>query len=88
MENQNKFPTKLEQITNLAVAGKDVVLGFLKSGKIKASSQMEKERIEICLTCDRLTDEFKCSECGCFMKVKAKLLTQNCPLRKWPQKEY
>jgi hypothetical protein len=87
MENQN-LPPLLEQITNLAVAGRDTVLGFLKSGKIRASSQMHKERMEICLACDKLTDDFRCSQCGCFIKVKSALLTQDCPLRKWPHKEY
>lgn len=89
MESQNhNLPPFLEQITNLALAGRDVVLGFLKSGKVQASSQMEKDRIEICLTCDKLTNDFRCEQCGCFVKPKAKLLTQNCPLRKWPQKNY
>lgn len=88
MENQNDLPPFLEQITNLATAGRDIVLGFLKSGKIKASSQMHKDRMEVCLACDKLTDDFRCSQCGCFIKAKSQLLTQDCPLRKWPQKEY
>ena len=88
MENQNDLPPFLEQVTNLAAAGRDVVLGFLKSGKIKTSSEMFKDRMEVCLGCDKLTDDFRCSQCGCFIKAKAQLLSQDCPLRKWPHKEY
>lgn len=89
MESQSSnLPPLLEQITNLAGTTKTVLLGFLKNGQVKASCQMEKDRIEICLACEKLTDDFRCQECGCFIKVKAKLLTANCPLRKWPQKEY
>jgi hypothetical protein len=85
---QPELPPLLEQVTNLALAGRDVVLGFLKSGKIKASSEMMKDRMEVCLACDKLTDDFRCSQCGCFIKAKAGLLTQDCPLRKWPHKDY
>ena len=88
MENQNNLPPSLEMIKNLADTSRSVLLEFLKSGRVKASSQMEKDRIEACLSCDKLTDDFRCTQCGCFIRIKAKLLTSNCPLRKWPQKEY
>jgi Family of unknown function (DUF6171) len=88
MENQSNLPPLLNQIANLAIAGRDTVLEFLKSGKVKASSQMHKDRMEICLACDKLTDDFRCSQCGCYIRAKSQLLSQDCPLRKWPHKEY
>ena len=41
-------------------------------------------RFNICLGCDRLYKRTKtCKECGCFMKVKARLDFTTCPLGKW-----
>lgn len=44
-----------------------------------------KQRIEICLDCDRLMSKhFKvCKECGCFVPWKTKLESASCPLGKW-----
>ena len=88
MENsKEKYPPILEQIHSVSLAARDTLIGFLKTGKVKASSEMQKERMEICLSCPHLTDEFRCSVCGCFSKVKSSLAHEDCPLRKWPHKE-
>ena len=41
-----------------------------------------KMRWDLCLSCEFLKDN-KCSECGCFMKVKHKLKMAKCPIGKW-----
>ena len=41
-------------------------------------------RISTCKSCEylfKLTNT--CKKCGCFMSVKAKLTTSNCPMNKW-----
>ena len=41
-------------------------------------------RFSICETCPSLLKATKqCKECGCFMKLKVKLLNAECPLKKW-----
>ena len=80
----NELPPLLEQIGNLTGTSRDVLLGFLKTGKVLASSDMEKRRAEICLKCDKLTEDWRCSDCGCFLKVKLRTLYADCSLRKWP----
>ena len=45
------------------------------------------KRWEICKSCEFLTDTNRCLKCGCFMKVKTRVATVACPIRKW-DKEY
>ena len=49
-----------------------------------AQLQAESEkRWEICETCPSLIRFNRCKECGCFMKIKTKLVNSSCPLDKW-----
>lgn len=42
------------------------------------------KRLEICNDCPRLFKKtWTCKECGCFMKIKARLENSECPLKKW-----
>ena len=40
------------------------------------------ERLATCYGCDKLQDN-RCSECGCFVKLKASLVTEHCPWLLW-----
>lgn len=49
-----------------------------------ASDELRSIRIEICNSCPELfalTNQ--CKKCGCFVKHKTKLVSQECPLGKW-----
>ena len=37
------------------------------------------KRLEICNSCEFLTDNNRCEKCGCFMKLKTKLKGVVCP---------
>lgn len=67
-------------------AAKSALLGFLRSGKVKTTNDLQKQRIQVCLECEKLSEDFRCHVCGCFVKKKAALMTQDCPLKKWPHK--
>ena len=41
------------------------------------------ERMEMCKSCDKLTPINICSECLCFMPIKTRLRSSECPLKKW-----
>ena len=41
------------------------------------------ERYSICEQCPNLTEEARCTECGCFMKKKVNLAASSCPIEKW-----
>jgi hypothetical protein len=50
----------------------------------KVSADVSKERINICLGCDRLFKPTnQCKECGCVMTWKTQLPHASCPLGKW-----
>jgi hypothetical protein len=41
-------------------------------------------RYNTCKGCDKfIASSARCLECGCFMKVKVKLLNATCPVGKW-----
>ena len=49
-----------------------------------ADSELADSRYKICLECPRLIRATKqCRECGCFMAIKTKLATAQCPIGKW-----
>lgn len=41
------------------------------------------QRLEKCKDCPSLQDGFVCTECGCYMGIKASWLEQKCKLNKW-----
>jgi hypothetical protein len=57
---------------------------FLKKNIEVSENSLYSKRVSICSKCDRLfSPTFQCKECGCFMKIKAKLENARCPLGKW-----
>lgn len=46
-------------------------------------SNIVARRIELCKACDRLTSFNICKECGCFMPVKTRIKSAECPIGKW-----
>lgn len=52
----------------------------------RATEDLYKQRLDICLSCDKLIKLTKqCSMCGCFMVQKTKLAHASCPAGKWSQ---
>lgn len=48
------------------------------------SDEEIKKRAEECSTCPSLNkEEYKCGECGCYLKYKIPWATSECPLNKW-----
>lgn len=41
------------------------------------------ERMDICKTCPELGALNRCSQCGCFMNIKTRIYSSQCPLGKW-----
>ena len=56
--------------------------------KIWVIKEVAQSRFDICKQCDNLnTENFRCSECGCYMKWAVKLANHKCPIDKW-EKDY
>lgn len=45
--------------------------------------EKEEQRYALCEGCPNLLSTKQCSQCGCFMPAKTKLLHANCPIGKW-----
>jgi len=60
-------------------------MSFLKEfvNYFQADSDIIHNRIKHCRGCDFLTSSFRCIKCGCFMKVKTRLIGSKCPIGKW-----
>lgn len=45
---------------------------------------VSKERMAICRVCEHFNSfTNQCNQCGCFMVVKTKMLSSECPVGKW-----
>ena len=46
--------------------------------------ELYEKRIKICKNCESFrSTTWICSECGCFLKVKARMKSRKCPKNKW-----
>ena len=59
-------------------------MGFIKqfAEYFKADPDIIRNRIKTCVGCKFLTKKFRCTQCGCFMKVKTMLAGSKCPIGK------
>jgi hypothetical protein len=64
-------------------AGKVSPLDFANPDTEYAPVDEIAHRIKICEGCDKFLKTKQCSECGCFMPLKTRLLHAQCPLDKW-----
>lgn len=58
----------------------------LLNQSLYVSEEIQKKRLEICAQCHRQGSRFRqkiCTLCGCFLDLKTKLKTEECPLLKW-----
>lgn len=54
--------------------------------KVLAPRELTEIRLKVCSDCPRLfKPTYTCKECGCFMKIKTKILGASCPLGKWDE---
>ena len=58
------------------------VYAIAKSGIKVVTNEEHEERFSKCIECHHLVGG-RCSLCGCFMKVKSKFASMDCPLGKW-----
>ena len=43
------------------------------------------KRIETCKSCEHINKYDICRICKCYLPIKARIDTENCPLNKWPK---
>ena len=89
---QTKIKANIEYPSTVGLAknfGKAVTKHVL-SGMKKVTDDQYQERINTCNQCERLDKEHgRCMhpDCGCFVAVKARWASEDCPEKKWPANE-
>jgi hypothetical protein len=72
-------PSLLQSAWNLATS----VSAFIADGFATVSPEQYAERLTICSTCDRRSEN-RCLACNCYLPLKAQGRAMKCPLGKWP----
>lgn len=68
--NRTKYENDIEKYINLI--GKED----------KADDELYNERLDICKSCDKLS-EGTCLKCGCYVELRAASNNAACPAKKW-----
>lgn len=74
------LPTQFDYFTPQAVITSDDVDALPPP---EVPEDIYRSRLDICSQCPAFTGDGICTECGCFMPVKAGLTNVSCPLHKW-----
>ena len=54
--------------------------------KLTVNDEVYAERVRTCKSCPAYMElENECSECGCYIPMKAKIVLDSCPLNKWTE---
>jgi len=71
-------------LADMAAAATRAATRFVADGGVMVSSEVLAERNAICRDCPKhLAMLNSCSECGCFLTLKARMPAETCPLGKW-----
>lgn len=78
----------MEEGVKMAKGMSSLAIGAASSAmngkKILSTLELAEKRLVICEKCPSLAkDSGRCMECGCFVKAKARISFEECPLEKW-----
>lgn len=54
--------------------------------RVLASNELQKERLNVCNTCEHNEETFKvnvCKKCGCIVRTKVAFKRAKCPIGNW-----
>lgn len=74
-------------LADIDIASKNAfgsILNTFETMNITSTTDVKSSRLQICKQCDKFEKSIdRCTECGCFMQVKAAIKQAKCPLGKW-----
>jgi hypothetical protein len=82
-EPPKELPSFKDMVKSLAGTAGDVARGVLDGEGLLVAEDIYNERINICNSCPFLTENKRCTKCGCFMEAKTRLKKTYCPIDKW-----
>lgn len=79
------LPPLTTQIANAGNALLRAGKAIIKRKPLERTEAQKEACLAICAACEKWDEQAKrCLECGCFMALKARLATEQCPLGRWP----
>jgi hypothetical protein len=75
-----ELPSLFTQIKNFAGA----VAAFIVHPDL-VTQEVFQARLAVCLNCEKLRSDNRCSVCGCFVEIKAQAETFQCPEGRWKE---
>jgi len=78
-----RMPSVTQQVKNLVLSVANVLAYATTTGKVKADPQVVGVRVDLCNKCRYLDKGTRCTICGCFIAMKAGLVAESCPMKKW-----
>ena len=81
LDNAHVVPSLPNQAKNFITS----VVRHVAGGMPQASDDERERRMEICRGCPAFTggEDPRCSECGCYLKIKTSWALESCPQNKW-----
>jgi len=79
---KEEFPSVMQMAKNLMEDSGKILSNAVKGNKTLVDGSVREQRWSICQSCEMLKDD-RCTQCGCFMKVKVAFNTSKCPIDKW-----
>lgn len=84
LKKETQLASKWQQMKDLVSSDGVKPWDFLDPNTEYADKDVANERYAICQECPLFNKTTKtCTECGCFMAAKTKLLHAVCPVDKW-----
>jgi hypothetical protein len=79
------MPGAAQLARNLAAQAKASAVALVREGRLMASTEESRARLEEhCHPCEKYDEPTKrCVECGCYVEYKVALVAGNCPLGKF-----
>jgi hypothetical protein len=62
---------------------KNALIKRIKNEFVNVTPENYEARLKVCENCPS-NKNWRCQECGCFITLKAKWGTEDCPQKKWP----
>lgn len=78
----NRMPSLIQQAKNLMLSTANVLAYAATTGQVKVDPKTAGVRVDTCNQCRHL-EKNRCTICGCFIAMKAGLIAEKCPIKKW-----
>lgn len=94
MSEEKNYPSFIDQSKNLAKFSLKLIKYLQENNdneekkSLIVSDEIYNKRMGICKSCPKFDEkQNRCTECGCFLPIKAKFILDDCPLDKWQMNE-